>query len=46
LIIKNFANEIFITLTIQLAFISNGIQLLDISHHIVKFFKYLKYKKA
>jgi len=32
--------------SITVAFITNSIQLLDIPHHIVKFFKYLSHKNA
>jgi hypothetical protein len=34
-------NWFFLRYAIQIAFISNSIQLLDIPHHFVKFFKYL-----
>ena len=39
-------NFFFLRYTIQLAFISNGVQLLDIPHHLVKAIKYTLHRVA
>lgn len=39
-------NWFFLRYSIQIAFISNAIQLLDIPHHFIKFFKYMAYRRA
>ena len=43
---KNLVNNnyFFLRFTIQLTFISNGIQLLDIPHHSIKILKYVIYR--
>jgi|LauGreDrversion4_2_1035121.scaffolds.fasta_scaffold84728_3 hypothetical protein len=45
-IMANFAGLIFIQLCINWTFLSNGVTMLDIMHSIVKFFTYIKHKKA
>lgn len=42
----NFAGLIFISLTIQWTFVSNGMSMLDIFHHVFKFITYTQHKKA
>jgi hypothetical protein len=39
-------NWIFLRYSITITFISNAIQLLDIPHHFIKFFKYMAYKQS
>ena len=46
LLLKNFVNFLFLNLAIQWAFISNGIQLLDIPHHLIKGIKYLCHRRS
>ena len=46
MIMSNFAGLVFITLCINWTFISNGVTMLDIVHHIFKFFMYMQHKKA
>lgn len=46
LLLTNFVNFLFLNLSIQWAFITNGIQLLDIPHHLVKFLKVWFHKRA
>ena len=45
-IMSNFTGLVFITVCINWTFISNGITMLDIVHHIFKFFSFMKHKKA
>lgn len=45
-IMANFAGLIFIVVCINWTFLSNGVSMLDIVHHIFKFFAYLSHKKA
>ncbi len=40
MMMANFAGLIFITLTLQWTFISNGMSMLDIFHHVFKFITY------
>jgi hypothetical protein len=44
--VKNFALPTFITLAINWTFVSNGVTMLDIVHHIFKFLMYWQHKKA
>ncbi len=46
LLLSGFVDFLFINLSIQWTFISNGIQLLDIPHHIIKFLKFTCHKRA
>jgi hypothetical protein len=46
MIMANFAGLVFIQLCINWTFLSNGVTMLDIVHHIFKFFSYLLLKKS
>lgn len=39
-------NFFFLRYSIQLSLISNGVQLLDIAHHLIKIIKYYFHKRA
>jgi hypothetical protein len=45
-IVKNFAGLTFITLAINWTFVSNGVSMLDIVHHIFKLLMYWQHKRA
>lgn len=45
LLLSNYINFTFLALAIQWTFVTNGIQLLDVPHHLYKFLMYVLHKR-